>query len=279
MALYLIGDVQGCDEALGRLLDALAFSPSRDQLLLLGDVVNRGPSNAAVMARLVALDGAAQALLGNHDLHWLALAHGVGQPGRRDTLHDVLHHPQRTPWVNWMLARPLAVRVHGWLCVHAGVFPQWSAEQTLALAYEVQQALGERESRQEFFAHMYANHPNHWSDALTGVPRWRAIVNGLTRMRLCSASGVMDFDIKEDAARAPEGLMPWFEVPDRATAHTPMAFGHWSTLRGAERPHLLPLDTGCVWGGCLSAVELCAHGGAPRWHQVDCAAAQNPRDV
>jgi bis(5'-nucleosyl)-tetraphosphatase (symmetrical) len=277
MALYLIGDVQGCDEALGRLLDALAFSPSRDQLLLLGDVVNRGPSNAAVMARLVALDGAAQALLGNHDLHWLALAHGVGRPGRRDTLHDVLHHPQRTPWVNWMLQRPLALQVHGWLCVHAGVFPQWSAEQTLALAHEVQQALGERESRQEFFAHMYANNPNQWSEGLTGVPRWRAIVNGLTRMRLCSASGVMDFDIKEDAARAPEGLMPWFEVPDRATAHTPMAFGHWSTLRGAERAHLLPLDTGCVWGGCLSAVELCALDGAPRWHHVDCAAAQNPR--
>lgn len=276
MALYLIGDVQGCDHALGRLLNELAFSPSRDQLLLLGDVVNRGPHNVAVLQRLMALDGAAQALLGNHDLHWLALAHGVGQPGKRDTLHDVLGHPQRTPMVEWMLQRPLALQTHGWLCVHAGVFPQWSEVQTLALAHEVQQVLADPAQRAAFFQGMYANHPNRWSPELTGVPRWRAIVNALTRMRLCSANGVMDFTIKEDAAQAPATLMPWFDVPGRATAQTPIAFGHWSTLRGAQRNNLLPLDTGCVWGGSLSAAELFANGAAPRWHQVPCAAAQNP---
>ncbi|MBA4262441.1 MAG: bis(5'-nucleosyl)-tetraphosphatase (symmetrical) [Comamonadaceae bacterium] len=255
MATYLIGDVQGCDAPLGQLLDTLGFSPSRDTLFLLGDLVNRGPASLAVLRRLMALEGAAHCLLGNHDLHLLAVAHGVRKPHRSDTVQDILNAPEREALLRWLRHRPLALQTQGWLLVHAGVLPQWDAAQTLALAREL-----ERELRGPDWGvlmhNMYGNSPDRWHDGLQGYHRLRVVVNALTRLRFCSADGVMEFDTKDSADAAPEGFMPWFEVPGRRTAGTPVAFGHWSTLGAVQRPDVLALDTGCVWGGCLTAARL-----------------------
>lgn len=277
MATYLIGDVQGCDDALGRLLDTLAFSPSRDCLHVLGDLVNRGPGSLAVLRRLSALGAQARCLLGNHDLHLLAVAHGVRRPHRRDTLRDILEAPDRPAWIDWLRGQSLAIQSQGWLLVHAGVAPQWDLARTLALAEEVHEVL-RGPALGDFLHVMYGNEPDLWDDALLGASRctdrWRFTVNVLTRIRYCTAQGRLDFDAKEDLQRAPAGLLPWFEVPGRASAGVPIAFGHWSTLGLINRPDLLALDTGCVWGGCLTAVRV--DGGRREVVQVECAQAQVP---
>ena len=277
MALYLIGDVQGCDSALGRLLDKIDFSPSRDRLVVLGDLVNRGPGSLAALRRLQALgDGVAQCLLGNHDLHLLAVAQGVRKQHRLDTLGDILAAPDREALLHWLRHRPMGLREQGVLMVHAGVLPQWSADQALALAGEVQDVL-RGQHWAEFFLHMYGNSPDKWDDALTGAARWRVIVNALTRLRLCTAQGRMEFESKESpGAGVPPGYMPWFDVPGRATAQDVVAFGHWSTLGWLGRPDVISLDTGCVWGGCLSAVRLGATAGERELIQVQCEQAQVP---
>jgi bis(5'-nucleosyl)-tetraphosphatase (symmetrical) len=275
MALYMIGDLQGCDEALGRLLKRIDFSPSRDTVVLLGDLVNRGPDSLAVLRRLIALDGAAHCLLGNHDLHLLAVAHGVRKPHRGDTLDGILQAPDRGALLDWLRARPLALHMQGWLMVHAGVLPQWDLAQTLALADEVHSVL--RSGDWGVFLHsMYGNEPDRWSPDLRGPERLRLIVNALTRLRFCSKDGVMEFDTKDSAAAAPEGFIPWFDVPDRRTVGTPIAFGHWSTLKEtAAVQQVLALDTGCVWGGCLTAARLDAQGKA-ELIQVHCPQNQKP---
>jgi bis(5'-nucleosyl)-tetraphosphatase (symmetrical) len=275
MALYLIGDLQGCDEALGRLLKKIDFSASRDTLVLLGDLVNRGPESLAVLRRLIAMGGSAHCLLGNHDLHLLAVAHGVRKPHRSDTLDDILQATDRAALLDWLRARPLALHMQGWLMVHAGVLPQWDVTETLALAGEVESTL--RGTDWGVFMHnMYGNQPDAWREDLTGPNRLRVIVNALTRLRFCSADGVMEFETKDSAAAAPSGFMPWFQVPGRRTLGTPIAFGHWSTLKGAaEREGVLPLDTGCVWGGCLTAARLNPQGEA-ELIQVQCPQSQKP---
>ena len=255
MALYLIGDVQGCDAALGQLLAEVGFSPSRDRFVLLGDAVNRGPDSLAVLRRLRALDDAADTLLGNHDLHLLAVAAGVRVPHRSDTLDAILNAPDRAALLDWLRQRPLALMERGWLLVHAGVLPQWTPAQVLALAAEVEARLRAPDVG-TWLHRMYGNHPDRWDDGLTGEDRWRVIVNALTRLRFCSADGVMEFATKDSAAQAPAGFLPWFDVPGRRSAGTPIAFGHWSTLGPLRRADLLALDTGCVWGGQLSAARL-----------------------
>jgi bis(5'-nucleosyl)-tetraphosphatase (symmetrical) len=275
MALYLIGDVQGCNAPLGRLLDKLDFSPSRDTLYLLGDLVNRGPDSLGVLRRMVHLDGAAHCLLGNHDLHLLATAHGVRKPHRSDTVDDILRAPDREALLDWLRQRPLALQVHGWLMVHAGVLPGWDAAKTMALAGEVAAVL-RGDDWVTFLHEMYGDQPDHWRDDLQGTERLRVIVNALTRLRFCSAVGVMEFATKNEAAGAPPGFMPWFEVPGRRTAGTPVAFGHWSTLKRVTRTDVLPLDTGCVWGGCLTAARLLDAHGAVERISVDCPQAQAP---
>jgi bis(5'-nucleosyl)-tetraphosphatase (symmetrical) len=275
MALYLIGDIQGCDAALGRLLDAIAFSPSRDRLVLLGDLVNRGPDSLAVLRRVMALQDAAACLLGNHDLHLLALAQGIRQPHRGDTLADILHAPDRAAMLDWLRLRPLALHEAGVLMVHAGVLPQWTAAQTLALAHEVEDALRGPDWR-AFMAVMYGNQPDRWDDALCGPGRWRVIVNALTRLRFCTPDGRMDFEVKDGTNDPPPGLLPWFDVPERRTRDSVIAFGHWSTLGWLSRADVLGLDTGCVWGGCLTAVRLGATPQARERFQVRCPQAQKP---
>ena len=275
MALYLIGDVQGCDAALGRLLDEIAFSPSRDRLALLGDLVNRGPASLAVLRRVMALQDAAACVLGNHDLHLLAVAQGIRKPHRSDTLESILNAPDRAALLDWVRQRPLALHEAGVLMVHAGVLPQWTAQQTLALAREVQDALRSPDWG-AFLAVMYGNEPDRWDDALRGPGRLRVIVNALTRLRFCTPDGRMDFKAKDGADDPPPGLLPWFDVPQRRTRDAVIAFGHWSTLGWFSRADVLGLDTGCLWGGCLTAVRLGATPQERERFQVRCPQTQKP---
>ncbi|TAK99605.1 MAG: symmetrical bis(5'-nucleosyl)-tetraphosphatase [Aquabacterium sp.] len=271
--IYLVGDLQGCCNPFERLLQTVDFSPSRDHVYVLGDLVNRGPDSLGVLRRLRELDNAATCLLGNHDLHLLAVAHGVRKPHRSDTLDEILNAPDRDDWLNWIRQRRLAVHEHGWLMVHAGVVPQWDAAQTVALAAEVEAMLAGPDVG-EFLTRMYGNEPDKWDDSLQGVPRWRCVVNSLTRLRFCSVDGTMEFATKEGVGGAPEGFMPWFDVPGRRTANTPVAFGHWSTLGLINRDDLMALDTGCIWGGQLTAVRV--DGATRELIQIDCPQAQKP---
>jgi bis(5'-nucleosyl)-tetraphosphatase (symmetrical) len=281
MSLYLIGDVQGCNQALGRLLDTLAYSPSRDTIYLLGDLVNRGPDSAGVLRRLMGYGSSAKSLLGNHDLHLLAVANGIRPAHRSDTVADILQASDRDVLLHWLAHQPLAMLENfedqDTLMVHAGVLPGWSATKTIALASEVQAQL-QSPGQQEFLQHMYGNQPHTWSDALQGAERYRVVVNALTRLRFCNAQGEMEFATKEGADSAPRGYMPWFEVPGRLTAGVTVAFGHWSTLGWLGRADVLALDSGCVWGGCLSAVQVRPGWGrdVPKQLSVTCEAAQQP---
>jgi bis(5'-nucleosyl)-tetraphosphatase (symmetrical) len=283
MSLYLIGDLQGCDAALQALLEKISFSPSRDTLYLLGDLVNRGPASDAVLRRLMGYGGAARCLLGNHDLHLLATACGARKPGRKDTLQGVLNAPDRHAMLEWLRHQNMALHER-WggqdlLMVHAGVLPGWDLEQTLQLAREVESALRSTASA-GFFATMYGNAPEAWSDSLQGPERLRVIVNALTRMRLCTPDGRMEFGFSGSADAVPSGYLPWFEVPGRRTAGVAVAFGHWSTLGWLGRSDVLSLDTGCVWGGCLSALQITprTQGWDAELIQVQCAQAQQPGD-
>ena len=269
---YLIGDLQGCCDPLEQLLATVDFSPSRDRIHLLGDLVNRGPQSLPVLRRLAALGDAAQCLLGNHDLHLLAVAHGVRKPGKGDTLDAILADPRRDALLDWLRHRRMAAQACGWLLIHAGVVPQWSADQTLALAGEIE-ALLRSPDIATFLPTMYGNEPRRWDPALEGPDRWRFIVNTLTRMRLCSPEG--ELELKKDApGEAPAGMLPWFEHPGRLTRDTPIAFGHWSQLGLVETPLLLCIDTGCVWGGALTAVRV--DGGRREVFQVSCPQARKP---
>ena len=288
MSLYCIGDLQGCNAPFQRLLQTIDFSPSRDTIYLLGDLVNRGPDSLGVLRSLVSLGDAAQCLLGNHDLHLLAITHGVRKPGRKDTAQNILQDRDSARLIDWLRHRQMAIDAHGWLMVHAGVLPQWTRQQTMALAGELEQVLRtpNLNALKDFLQTMYGNTPAQWSDSLLGTDRLRVVINALTRLRFCTQDGVMEFTSTKGADSAPAGYMPWFEVPGRKTAGTPIAFGHWSTLAtGAQgkpsakrvvvmRHNTLPLDTGCVWGGCLSAARLGATPGTFELIQVQCEQAQ-----
>lgn len=271
--IHLVGDLQGCCGAFERLLDVIGFSPSRDRLVVLGDLVNRGPASLATLRRLRELEGSATCLLGNHDLHLLAVAHGVRRTHPSDTLDDILQAPDREAWIDWLRARPLAALESGWLCVHAGVVPQWSVQDTLRLAAEVQEML-RGPDLPGFLRVMYGNDPARWDERLEGADRWRFVINTLTRIRFCTADGTLEFGTKDGADAAPPGHHPWYEAPGRRTAGHPVAFGHWSTLGLVDRPDLLAIDTGCVWGGALTAVRV--DGGRREIVQVPCAQAQRP---
>ena len=275
MAVYLVGDIQGCDAALERLLQKVDFSPSRDTLYVLGDLVNRGPDSAGVLRRLMGLGHAVQCVLGNHDLHALAVAEGLRRSSRMDTLEQLLQAPDRQLLLDWLRHQHMALLAHGFLMVHAGVLPQWSAARTLALAAEVEAALQGPHWR-DFLQGMYGNEPAAWDERLEGIERLRVIVNALTRLRFCTAEGVMEFDTKDSAQAAPSGCMPWFDVPGRQTTHDVLAFGHWSTLGWLGRNDVWALDSGCVWGGCLSALALDTRQHRHTLVQVPCAQAQTP---
>jgi len=268
---FVIGDVQGCADELHHLLAQIDASSPNSQLVFVGDLVNRGPASLQTLRLVKAMGSRARMVLGNHDLHLLAAAHQVRAPAPSDTINDILTAPDREELLDWLRHQPLALMVNDWLCVHAGVLPQWAAAQVLSLASEVEARL-QAPDWIDFLHAMYGNHPARWSDALEGQERLRCIVNALTRLRFCSADGEMEFTTKEGPGAPPAGFMPWFDVPGRRTAQVPIVFGHWSTLGILQRQYLFGLDSGCVWGGKLSALRLSDR----RLTQIDCPSHQKP---
>ena len=270
--IYLVGDVQGCSDALSRLLAKVGFSASCDHVYVLGDLVNRGPDSLGTLRLLRGLGASATCLLGNHDLHALAVAHGVRKAQPNDTLASLLAAPDRDALLDWLRSSGrMAVHEHGWLMVHAGVAPQWDLATTLALAGEVEQVL-RGPSLPDLLDAMYGNLPARWRADLTGWDRLRFAINVFTRVRFVAADGTLDFATKDGRRDPPAGFYRWFEAPERRTEGIAIAFGHWSTLGLVERPDLLSTDTGCVWGGRLTAVRI--DGGRREVSQVECAQVQ-----
>lgn len=275
MAIYWVGDIQGCDAPLGQFMDQVDFSASRDRLYVLGDLVNRGPDSLHVLRRLSQLGNSVQCVLGNHDLHLLALNAGARKPSKSDTLQQVLTATDKESLLYWLRHQALAIYEEEVLMVHAGVLPQWSLADTLGLAQELQDIL-RGPNAQEFFMQMYGNEPNQWHDELTGMARWRCALNAFTRLRFCSPSGQMEFETKEGKAKAPAGYQAWFEIPQRKTAHITIAFGHWSTLGAVKRADVWALDTGCVWGGCLTGLRRDKPSDTPVRIEIKCPSYQTP---
>jgi len=280
MSSYAIGDLQGCHSRLGALFDLIdttqakaGTDSSTPQYFFVGDMVNRGPESLETLRTLRALGSRASIVLGNHDLHLLAVAAGLRKSGRSDTFDAILQAPDRDVLIDWLRHQPLARAHEDYLFVHAGVLPQWTATQTVALAGEVEAAL-QGPDWIDFLCNLYGNEPAHWRPTLTGYERLRCIVNALTRLRLCTADGVMVFDegARKTVAETADPVMPWFDVPGRRTADVTVVYGHWSALGLQVRPHLLGLDTGCVWGGRLTAVRLDDR----QLLQVDCPQYQAP---
>lgn len=255
MSTWAVGDVQGCYQQLRRLLDSVSFDPAHDMLWLVGDLVNRGPQSLETLRYARSLGNRAVTVLGNHDLNLLALAEGLRKPHRGDTIDDILGAPDRDELLHWLRTRRMMHAGEGYAMVHAGLLPQWTIEHALELAAEVESALagpGYRELLQE----MYGNAPDAWDESLTGYDRLRVIVNAMTRLRLCDAHGRMEFSHKTGLAGMPLGYMPWFDVPGRASAATPVVCGHWASLGLHIRSDVVAIDTGCVWGRELSALRL-----------------------
>lgn len=261
MATYAIGDIQGCGSQLRRLVDRVRFEPGRDRLWFVGDLVNRGRESAAVLRFIKGLGSSATTVLGNHDLHLLAVASGVLPPHRKDTFHDVLTAPDRDDLLHWLRHRPLLHHEQPVLLLHAGLLPQWTASQAVGLAREVEEVLRSADC-QDFLTHLYKvgyssnDGPRQWSDDLAGMERWTVVTNALTKLRICSPEGRMKLAFKGPPEAAPPGFLPWFDIPERKSADATVAFGHWAALGLRMEPHLLALDSGCVYGRYLTAVRL-----------------------
>ena len=255
MKTYAIGDIQGCQPRLEELLERICAVSPDAEFIFVGDLVNRGPRSLETLRRIRALGTSAQVVLGNHDLHLLAVAHGIRNAHRTDTLDEILDAPDRDELLDWLRKQPLALMKNGYLLVHAGVLPQWTAQQTLDLASEVQAVLSSPDWV-AFLRQMYGNTPAKWDDGLEGADRLRCIVNALTRIRFCTEDGTMEFGGTKGADADLPGYLRWFDVPGRKTRDVTVVFGHWSTLGLIMRPDIISLDTGCLWGGKLSAVCL-----------------------
>ncbi|HYG43902.1 MAG TPA: symmetrical bis(5'-nucleosyl)-tetraphosphatase [Bordetella sp.] len=271
-SIWMIGDVQGCCTPLDQLLNHpdLAGEPD-SRFWFAGDLINRGPQSLDSLRRIIGLGGRAVSVLGNHDLHLLAAAAGVRKPSKSDTIDDILQAPDADDLIDWLRYRPLAHFEHGHLLVHAGVLAKWDVAKTLALATEVQDAL-RGPNWHKALQKMYGNEPVQWKDRHKGGKRMRVIINALTRIRLCTPAGHMEFATKVAPGAWPEGLVPWFDVPGRATRDVTIVFGHWSTLGLLVRPDVIGLDTGCVWGGSLTAMRLQDR----KLVQIKCSQFQDP---
>lgn len=254
-ATYAVGDIQGCFATFQRLLEHCRFDPATDRLWLTGDLVNRGPRSLETLRFVRDLGEAAVTVLGNHDLSLLMVAEGYGKQGKGDTFDEVLAAPDCDELLSWLRQQPMCHVENGFCLVHAGLLPQWTVAQAQKLAAEVEGALrGDR--WREFMANLWGSEPVAWNDDLQGWPRLRVIVNAMTRMRFCTPAGAMDFRTKGKIDKAPEGYMPWFEVPGRCSAESALITGHWSALGLKILPNLLSIDSGCLWGGPLTAVRL-----------------------
>jgi len=251
---YAIGDVQGCYTELRALLRQLSFSADRDQVWFVGDLVNRGPQSLEVLRFVRDLGENAVTVLGNHDLHLLAVACGSHRKRKSDTLDDIFAAPDRDDLLGWLIARPLAHQEHGDLLVHAGLVPQWTVATALALAREVESAL--RTDPRALFENMYGDEPRRWSEMLAGMERLRFAINVLTRLRVCTPDGEVELKMKGKPARDHATLRPWFDIETRRSKDARIIFGHWSALGLLVRREVVGLDSGCVWGGALTALDL-----------------------
>lgn len=257
MTDFAIGDIQGCYDPLRRALDQAGFEPGRDRLWVVGDIINRGPDSLQSLRFIRDLGSAARVVLGNHELHFLAVVFGGGKLKRKDTLDQILKAPDAVELIDWLRAQPLADYdpERDLFMAHAGLPHIWSVAQALGYAGEVEAVIRGSDAK-GYFEGMYGNQPERWSDALTGMERWRMITNYLTRMRFIAADGALELETKEAAGIAPAGYRPWFEFP-RPQDRTRILFGHWAALEGrTHNPRFIGLDTGCVWGGAMTVMNL-----------------------
>ena len=255
MATYAVGDIQGCHAELVQMLDAIRFDPANDTLWLVGDLVNRGPGSVEVLRLVKSLGDAAITVLGNHDLHLLAVAEGVGKLHKTDTLGEVLNAPDRDELLDWLRHQRLLYAENDYVLVHAGLLPQWSVAQAVELAREAEEKL--RGGKYvKFLERMYGNTPAVWNDELAGYDRLRVIVNACTRLRVLSEEGDMEFRFKGELHNIPDGYVPWYDAPERNSRDATVVFGHWSALGLMLRDNVIALDTGCLWGGPMTAIRL-----------------------
>lgn len=263
MSIYAIGDVQGCYDELGALLQLIQFDIKKDRLWFAGDLVCRGPKSLETLrfVRDLNLSQKAITVLGNHEMHLLALhylPHLTPVQGKQAEFLDILNAPDCDVLCDWVRRQPFfhADTSSGYVLTHAGIFPKWTVTETKAYANELEKQLQDGDPA-EFFSHIYGDFPNEWSDALSHWDRYRFIANALTRMRFCTKDGRLDFDFKGEADSQPEGLLPWFKMPRAIESHIKVLFGHWAALKGETGcPDIFALDGGCVWGGQLIAMRL-----------------------
>ena len=264
MTDYVVGDLQGCLEPLLKLLDRVQFDPTTDRLIATGDLVNRGPQSLETLRFCRGLGSAFKTVLGNHDLHLLAIGHGIRKPTRKDTFDELLCAHDRDELLNWLQQQPLLLSIDNYTIVHAGIPPNWTLSTARTLAAEVEQVLRSDEA-QSYFQGMYGDQPASWSDDLNGQARWRLITNYLTRMRYCTASGQLELEAKtapdQQDAELTAKFAPWFSYPTRKAVDDKIIFGHWAALEGKYLGNnLFPLDTGYVWGGAMRLMNL-SNGG------------------
>ncbi|AKM00502.1 symmetrical bis(5'-nucleosyl)-tetraphosphatase [Burkholderia pyrrocinia] len=269
-----IGDIQGCHSAFRSLLEQLSV-PADTPLWIAGDVVNRGPDSLAALRALVDLGPRVTAVLGNHDLHLLAVSAGLRTERPGDTIGEILDAPDAEALLDWVRHRPFVHAENGMLLVHAGLLPQWDATLALELADELQRALRAPDWR-ETLQKLYGNEPNQWSPDLKKRDRMRVAFNAFTRLRFCTPDGTMEFKANGGPDSAPPGYLPWFDVPGRRTEDVTVVFGHWAALGLMLRDNVVALDSGCVWGNQLSAVRLTADPAQRMVTQVQCEACGAP---
>ncbi len=276
MAVYAIGDIQGCLDELHQLLERIHFDPLHDQLWFAGDLVNRGPKSLETLQFVRSLGDRAITVLGNHDLHLLALAEGDKRYSHKfDTLLPILESPERDELLHWLRHRPLLHHdaALGYTLIHAGLPPQWSIDKAQQHAQELERIL-QGDSFRDFLKVMYGNEPNHWNESLKGSDRLRFITNCLSRLRFCTTEGTLELKNKGEIGSQPKELLPWFQVPNRASREDRILFGHWSTLQVRSENNVYALDTGCLWGGELSALQIDVE--PPIWHTLKCRGALKP---
>ncbi len=274
MTIFAVGDIQGCYHELEEMLKLVEFDIKKDQLWLVGDLVNRGADSLQVLRLVKSMGDAAITVLGNHDLHLLAVAAGVAELHHSDTLDEILAAPDRDELLAWLRHQRMLHVQDNYVLLHAGLLPEWSVAQAQSLAHEVEQALRGADYV-TFLEKMYGNTPHQWDESLTGYPRLRVISNALTRMRICTVQGEMQFKFKGEPGDVPDkGYLPWFDVPHRASADATVVFGHWSALGLINRPNVIALDTGCLWGNALTAIRLEDR----KIYQVKCSNLKTKKD-